>query len=88
MQIKEFLVDLLFRHDLMNIIYKSNSGQYDEYEPEARHIEQQLLTGIPFKIAVIDVFSFFFHDGALINNSFKLALIEAEYYNYISKYSV
>lgn len=85
---KEFLQDLLFRHDLINIIYKNNIKQFDEYEPEARHIAQQLTLGIPFKTAIHDIFSFFFRDGELIGSEEFVARAEAEYYNHISKYSI
>ena len=84
---KEFLNDLLFRHDLINIIYKDSKKQYYEYEAEARHIEQQLLLGIPFKTAIHDIFSFFFRNGELIPVADKVARVEAEYYNHISKYN-
>lgn len=88
MQTKDFLQNVLFRHDLVNIIYKQNMGQYDEYEPEARHIAHQLTLGIPFKTAIHDVFSFFFRSGELIPVAEKVARVEAEYYNYISKYEI
>lgn len=88
MQTEDFLVGLLFRHDLIGIIYKNNPSQYDEYASEARHIAHQLTLGIPFKTAIHDVFSFFFRCGELIPRAEIVARIEAEYYIHISKYKI
>ena len=84
MKMRNYLSDLFFRHDPIDVIYKNNFSQYDEYDAEARHIERQLELGIPFKTAIHDVFSFFFHAGVLIPKAEIVARIEAEYYNHIS----
>ena len=85
---KENLSKILYAHDLVGTSCNRNKGMEDEYDVEARHIVNLLSLGIPFRTALYDVFSFFFWDGCLKSVEFRVTLVEAEYYNQVSKYEI
>ena len=78
---------ILHLHDPMHTQCNVNKGMYGEYDHEARHIVSLLESGVPFKTALQDVFSFFFWDGCLIDIPLVVAIIESQYYSQMSKYS-
>ena len=86
--ITEYQLSNIFHyHDPMHTSCRVNRGMDNEYDSEARHIIYLLEQGVPFRTALHDVFSFFFWDGCLIEESSIVALIESQYYNTVSKYS-
>jgi hypothetical protein len=85
---EQFLSYLFYQQDPMHTSCRVNRGMEDEYDRQARHIVHMVSLGVPFKTAVHDVFSFFWWDGCMIENSLIVAIVEAQYYNHISKYSI
>lgn len=80
---KHQLSHWLYLYDPMGTCCNVNKQMEDEYDRPAGHIVQQLKFGIPFKTAIHDIFSFFWRDGCLIEKSFIVAIVEAQYYNHM-----
>lgn len=79
---------LFYEQDPIGTCCRVNKGMEDEYDHEANLIIQQLRLGIPFKIAVHDIFSFSWWSGCIADNQLQIAIVEAQYYNHISKYKI
>lgn len=82
------LSNILYTHDLVGTCCNVNKGMLDEYDYEAKEIILQLSLGIPFKTALYHVFSLYFWDEALDGAEFFVAIVEAEYYNHLSRYDI
>lgn len=78
------LSKILYDNDPMNTSCTVNKGMENEYDAEARHIIHLLDRGVPFTTALHDVFSFFFYSGCLTGSK-EVAIIEAQYYELLSK---
>ena len=78
---------IMYSHDPMGTQCRVNRNMENEYDSEASHMIHLMEMGVPFKTALHDVFSFFFWDGCLIDNS-KAPIMEAEYYNLVQSYKI
>lgn len=78
---------IMYALDPMGTQCNVNKNMENEYDPEANHIVTLLGMGVPFKTALHDVFSFFFWDGCLNENT-AAGIMESEYYNSVQSYKL
>ena len=77
---------MIYLQDPMNTCCRVNEEMEDEYDMEAVDIIKMLEKGVPFRNAFFSSFSYFFNYQDTFEAEDLFFLIQAEYYNLMSKH--
>ena len=77
---------MIYLQDPMNTCCCANEEMEDEYDMEAVDIIKMLEKGVPFRNAFFSSFSYFFNYQDTFEAENLFFLIQAEYYNLMSKH--